>query len=403
MNIAVLSPEAVVPANTGGRIVVYNKIKYLHELGHRIYLFCITDSDVESSIQTNEICLIVEECHNYNRNSYKLNNVLHALSLPYATASRTNSELIKDLQALISREQIDLIDVEFPQMAQNVIKSSVSKKIKCVLSEHNIEYRSMHSIALTMQNPIQKAVYLLDSRRLRSYEEKLIRSNRFDGYTFVSSDDMKFFQREHRNLQEKCHLVPIGAEDHRMDVSDNPRNIVIVGKMSYKPNVEGVLWFYNNAWPFIRKKCPKTNVYIVGKDPDQSLLDINDDRVKVTGTVDSVEPYYKDSCVAVIPIFAGGGVKTKLIEASSHRMPIVCTPQSTTGTEFAHLKQCFISKDPEEFSDYIIEAINRSERSNEIAKQGYKLFCDNYTWKSICIDLSKYLEEIVRGQNENRN
>lgn len=86
-NLAILAPEAVYPANTGGRIVVFNKLKYLSKNGYNVTLFCIVDSDEEARIQDIEMAKLGIDSHSYNRNTSKKRNLLNTFKYPYAVAS----------------------------------------------------------------------------------------------------------------------------------------------------------------------------------------------------------------------------------------------------------------------------------------------------------------------------
>ncbi|MFV4928788.1 glycosyltransferase family 4 protein [Lactobacillus delbrueckii] len=169
----------------------------------------------------------------------------------------------------------------------------------------------------------------------------------------------------------------------------------MVGKMSYQPNIEGVLWFYHNVWSIVKEKYPDGKLYIVGKDPVESLTEIDDKSVVVTGTVDSVEPYYANSAVVAIPIFSGGGVKTKLIEAASYGLPIITTPSGVLGTNFTNEQQVIVTEDPVEFAQGIVAALDNDQHQQDLAKNAHELFVKEYTWSGICQQMSEFFENLV--------
>lgn len=399
--ILVLAPEAICPANTGGRIVVFNKIKYLAELGYDIVLFCIVDSDREAKFQNKILRKLKIRSYSYNRNKHKIINLFKSLSLPYSVASRNNRDLKKDLASIINNEQINIIDVEFPQMAINIIDNKLiqSKNIKVILNQHNIEYRTMQNIGNTFSNPLKRCVFKFDAMRLKKFENKLYYSDIFNAYTFLSSNDFQLFKRDNPTIKVPCRVFGIGAEKHRIwNKNADSKNVIIVGKMSYQPNIEGVLWFVKEVWPIVKRESPDSKLYIVGKDPVESLTSIKDRSVVVTGTVDSVTPYYENSGVVAIPIFSGGGVKTKLIEAASYGMPIITTPSGVLGTDFSNDEQVIVTKNNKVFARNIIAALNKDENMIQLANNAYNLFLDEYTWKGICMQLSQFFNSLCEGK-----
>lgn len=395
MKIVFLSPESVYPTNTGGRIVVYNKIKYLSELGHEIYLYCVIDSDKEINSQRREMKKYCREVFFFNRNKRKINKYLNSVIHPFSVGSRTIKSIETKLELLLKEQKVDIIWCETPQMAANIMKIKNVNKTKIVLSQQNIESNSMRSISKTFTNPVKRTVYGLDAIRLGIFEKSLYKSGLFDAYVFVSDEDKKYFETNFEYGKKPTTLVPIGAEDHGKNKRKPGKNVIIVGKMSYRPNVDGVMWFYENVWKKIKSVSYDVKLFIVGKDPDERIRSIKDDTVIVTGTVDSVEPYYEKGAVAVIPVFSGGGVKTKLIEASSFRIPIVCTVAGATGTKFRNNESIWITDNPNRFAECIIKCLEGGSYIDERVNNAYSLFEKEYTWKGIVNQLNEFLTTLT--------
>ena len=391
MNFVVLAPEAIYPPNTGGRILVYNRVKYLAELGHRIDVFVIVDNNQESELLKRINIHPNVYLKAYNRNKHKLYNLITALINPYCVSSRTNKKLMKDLHDFTEQHNIDYILVEQPQML-NTLKKICIKDIGIILDQQNIEYMTMMNISHSLVF-FKKCIYQIESKRLKKYEEKHYKSQLIDLYTFVSDTDKCFFEDNLNYNNKPTYLFPIGAEKNCINKKKNnqTKNIIIVRKMSYPPNIEGVLWFYNNVWKELTNVFDDLCLYIVGKDPTNDLLKLRSDNVIVTGTVDSVNCYYELADVVCIPIFSGGGVKTKLIEASSYGVPIVSTTNGVKGTAFKHKEHMYITDDPNLFKEYIINCLDNDDDIRMMIEKCYLFFENNYTWEGICKKFLQYL------------
>lgn len=383
MKIVILSPEAVYPVNTGGRVVVYNRIKYFRQNGFDIDLVCIVDSDEEALVQEEAMGALGVACCSVNRNRHKLLNMVKALFLPYAAASRSCAAVRKKVDQLVSGAEGQYIFVESPQMLGNVSRKA-SVRAKIVLNQQNIEFESMRSLGRTQKHFYKRAIFYLDSLRLELYEKRYYHKKMISAMSFVSTEDKKYFDEKLNVNGIPTMLVPIGAESHEpVDIRRNPNNVVIVGKMSYAPNIEGVLWFMENVWGSVKKAVPDAHLYIVGKDPDQKICEYAGTDITVTGTVDSVEGYYAMASAAVIPLFSGGGVKTKLIEAASYRVPIVCTSSGAKGTEFKDKEHILVADEPGFFADCVIEALRNKDASVQRAEECYGFFARHYQWDGI--------------------
>lgn len=392
MNFLVLSPEAVYPANTGGRIGIFNKIKYLKQLRNSVEVICIVNSDEEVQVQESVLSKMGIICHSINRNKKKNFNIIKALFFPYTVASRTYKYIKRLCCQIIKDTKIDYVLAEAPPMLMN-IDSKILDNTKVILFQHNIEYVTMRSNGRAQKTFVKRVIYFFESLRMETFEKLLYRKNFLSAVTFVSDADKEFFDNNLNYGKVPTFLLPVGAESHEaVDSESNANNVVIVGKMSYAPNIEGVLWFCNKVWNNIKKSVPDARLYIVGKDPDKCLLNLASDDIIVTGTVDSVDDYYKMSSVAVIPLFSGGGVKTKLIEASSYKIPIVCTTSGVKGTMYKNGEHILVSDDEEQFADLVIDSLKNRKAAHERAERCYGFFMKNYQWNGI---MTKFIDEIA--------
>ena len=91
MNLIYLSPGAVYPPNTGARVVAYNQIKGLAELGHNIHLITVVASEDEAYEQTVGLSNILSSVWSYNRSNHKLNSAMKSFIYPFVAASRSSN------------------------------------------------------------------------------------------------------------------------------------------------------------------------------------------------------------------------------------------------------------------------------------------------------------------------
>lgn len=114
--------------------------------------------------------------------------------------------------------------------------------------------------------------------------------------------------------------------------SDN--NIIFVGKMSYEPNIVAVTFFSTLIFPSLKVQYPNLEFIIVGANPDDKVKELTKiEGVTVTGFVDSVEPYFKDSTIVVAPMLTGAGIQNKIIQAMSYGCCVATTSIGAEGLE----------------------------------------------------------------------
>lgn len=92
----------------------------------------------------------------------------------------------------------------------------------------------------------------------------------------------------------------------------------------FPPNIQGITWFIEEVLPHI-----PYDLHIVGFGMERFIC--ANSRVKNWGTVTNLTPHYKNALGVVAPIFVGGGMKTKTVEALSFGKKVFGTEQAFLG------------------------------------------------------------------------
>ncbi len=143
--------------------------------------------------------------------------------------------------------------------------------------------------------------------------------------------------------------VPVGADTFRLA----GRAIVFVGVMSYKANVDGVLWFVNEVLPLVQDIHRDATLYIVGSNPSKRITRLTRRGVTVTGRVDDVRPYLNAAEVLIAPLLIGRGVQNKVLEGMAAAKPMVVTSVAATGIGAVDCRDLLIADSVEAFADRV--------------------------------------------------
>lgn len=394
MKIIFISGEIPYPANSGGRIVIYKRLQYL-AANNDIYFYCIIDKESENE-GVYELKKICKEVHLYNRNKQrsKISTLLNLWKGPYACISRSIKDMRVDISFCYLQNSIDYVLVEFPQML-GAVPVEILNSGKVVLEQHNIEYITMANLAESITNPIKSIIFRLEAKRLMKWEDKYY-NDKIKLFTFVSLEDKCFFEKRYPDL--KTYHFPIGSEIQPIENKEQKSyNICYFGKMSYPPNAEASKWFVDKVFSLVRYKIPNAKFYIVGKDPLDSLFELaeSNTNVIVTGTVEDIRNYYSLADVVVVPLFHGGGVKVKVLEALGYGKLVISTNKGIEGTDFRTGKDLLTADTEEEMANLIIDVFNDPSKYREIRNQGLKTIEDRYTWEAIIHDFEQFLEGMI--------
>lgn len=388
MNFIWISPEMPYPANTGGRVGIMKRLEYLGKKNN-IFFFCIIDS-LEDQLYKNHLLKYCKSVYLYNRTAQRIYNILRSLILgPYACISRTSKLMKNDIHSLLGRERIDYIIVDFPQMLGN-IDDYIFKNYRVILNQHNIEHKALKNISNSIRNPIKRLVYKIEAANLKRWEEHFYKKCSFYLYTFVSIEDKMFFEEKYKI--KNTHLIPVGAEIYPYNTNNKKsHNVAYFGKMDYPANAEAALWFLENVFPKVLQKVPDAKFYIVGKNPTALLLEMQCSNIIVTGTVDSLDPFYELAQLVVIPLSHGGGVKVKLLEGLGRGKLVLSTKKGIEGTVFSPNEDLIIVDNLEDMATVAIDALLNPERYEQIRRNGYMKVKNSFSWETILNDFESFL------------
>lgn len=152
----------------------------------------------------------------------------------------------------------------------------------------------------------------------------------------------------------------------------NQESICFIGKMNYEPNVVAVEYFCNYIFPEILRIKPSATFYIVGSNPDKRVKRLSEHpNVIVTGFVESIEPYLKDTAVVVAPMLTGSGIQNKIIQAMAHCCCVATTEIGAEGLS-SDKSGLTICKSNHEWIQKIIELLDNKDLRIQKGHQAYE-------------------------------
>lgn len=388
MNILYITSEMIYPAHTGGKKSMLDRLKWLSR----------NDDVTLISFYTDEISEADENyLKKYAKNTFFIkkksffSSFFHALFLPYPLACRYDRNIVKTIREIYMENNIQKIVLEQPQL-WHLIKSF---NCNVTIDSHNVEYLTMRSICKSFNNPIKKAIYFIESYKLYFYEKKVYKvSKNNTSYSFVSKDDMKFYMEKFSSIKNnKVMYIPPTYIKSPESTQPSKNSVGFFGNMSYGPNNYGAEWIISKVFPLVQAKCDDFKLYIVGKGPSSELLNCSSEKIIVTGEVADMDEYYDKVDIVLIPIFHGGGIKMKLIEAAAHGKMIISTPFGLIGSEFTG-ESVLIGENAEQFADYILQLFNNPIKYQNTKNKMKEVF-------DLCYDLNnisaRYIEFIKDG------
>ncbi|WP_321330281.1 glycosyltransferase [uncultured Ilyobacter sp.] len=170
------------------------------------------------------------------------------------------------------------------------------------------------------------------------------------------------------------------------------KDLMFVGGYGHKPNVDATLWFVNEILPLIHKKIPDLKIYLIGSNPTQEILDLQNERVIVTGFIsdEELEKYYRNCRKAVVPLRYGAGMKGKVLEALYNQIPLVTTSVGAEGIDGIN-KVCSVVDEKKLFAQTIIDLYNNPIELKRMSEESLEFISTFSSEESVIKSMKKNL------------
>ncbi|HXK61208.1 MAG TPA: glycosyltransferase [Acidobacteriota bacterium] len=191
-------------------------------------------------------------------------------------------------------------------------------------------------------------------------------------------------------LQERVRVLPNGVDLDYFTAANEEREkatLVISGKMSYHANVAAVVNFVKEVLPRIWAQRPDVRLWVTGKDPSRTILELASDRVEVTGTVRDIRPFLQRATIAVAPIQYGAGIQNKVLEAMACATPVIASPTAVGALSAKPGLHLAVADGPEEFARTTLALLKNEKLRRAQGEAGRRYVEENHDWGSIVDDL----------------
>jgi len=315
------------PADYGGVIDIYFRIKALHELGFKITLHCFEYGRGEQSHLNN----ITEKVFYYKRQKSILDTVSKR---PFIVESRKSTLLLNRL--LEDTEPILFEGIHATWYLEN---KTIQNRITYVRT-HNIEQDYYTALAKNASG-FKKIYYLSEAKKLKKYEPILKNATHI---LSISDADVFYFKRYSKNTV----LLPASLpEIHSTTFKLTSEFTLFTGNLSVNENEQAVRSIISTIWKKDKNLMP---LKIAGKNPSDSLkhfIEENGVELIANPSNDEMEKVLSKARVHLLVTEQTTGVKLKLLAALQTSGHILVNPMMVEGTNLTEV--CTVCFSTEEF------------------------------------------------------
>lgn len=408
MRLLLLTPQLPYPLHQGTSIRNFNLIKHLAPW-HEITLLSFgTPEELDAAAPLRDLCRHIEIAVYPNRSLPQRAAQMLVSSRPDMALRLKSSAMHAHATALVSAPSFDVVQVEGIEMARYALEQS-SGTTPRVFDDHNAEYVLQRTAFRSDAHNFRRwhaALYsLIQWKKLQAYERHACRIA--DHVVACSETDANAI----RTLMQvpsdagfpvrpttssgltvtPVTVIPNGVDTGHfvpsVDVCAKPLSklsMVFTGKMDFRPNVDGTLWFCGEILPRVRAQIPLAHVVIVGQRPAAAVGALaGKPGVQVTGAVPDIRPFVADAAVYVVPLRMGSGTRLKVLEAMAMGKAIVSTQRGVEGIDVVPGRHALIADSPDGFARELVDLLHDPERRQALGRAARELVVARYDWRNI--------------------
>ncbi|MEN9934579.1 MAG: hypothetical protein RLZZ387_1158 [Chloroflexota bacterium] len=364
--LAILSPLAPHPALSGGAAHIRGAVLHLAER-YEVSLYLITDRP--EAVTWGPLAGRCAELRAFERGPIGGSR----LDPPAARLERS-AQLEAHLRRAWEQTPPDIAQIEFTTMAHHAPLAREAGAL-AVCTAHNVAFLAQLRRARRERSLPLRARRLLGALSLWRYELRALR--RCNLVVCHSPADAAALRRWLPGLPAV--YVPSG-----IDVAEPaPRGsgpVLFVGGYLHPPNVEGALWLTREVWPLVRRADPGARLVLAGRDPPPELRALAGGDVEVPGTLNDLAPLYARASIVAAPVFWGGGVRVKILDALAAGLPVVATSAAAEGIPLTHDASALLADGPADFARAIVRLLRDPELRARIGAAGNAVARETYDW-----------------------
>ena len=169
--------------------------------------------------------------------------------------------------------------------------------------------------------------------------------------------------------------------------------IVFTGQMDYRPNIEAVSDFAQNALPAIREAHPDTTFAIVGRNPTEAVSALSAlPGVQVTGAVDDVRTWLAGADVVVAPLRIARGIQNKVLEAMAMAKPVVVSKAAAEGIDAKDKAHFRVAKSVFDEAKIVSDLLSDADARLELGAAARTHVMEHYGWDGQLAALDRIMQ-----------
>lgn len=290
--------------------------------------------------------------------------------IPYVTVKFENKKMYHLIDDMFSDQSWDIVFIDYLNM--QIYGEYINEKYKekyryMILKDHNLEYEIVKQ-ASKKERGIKKAILEIEWKRTLKYEKKAICDA--DLVYSVCDENTKFMKK----FNVSSYTMFPTYDSKKVIHKSSGNGILFMGNLSWKANMEGLVWFVDEVLPMINEEVPDAKLTIVGSGPAENPF-ISNKNVDYKGYIKDISNIYYNQAIFIVPLFEGSGIRIKILDAFYNGIAVVSTSLACGTIGATDGIEILIRDNADEFAKAVISLLLNPDQRNQI-EQNAKIFLE---------------------------
>lgn len=346
-NINIIAFDVPFPADYGGVIDIFYKIKELKKQGYKIVLHCFQYGREKSPI----LAQYCKEIYYYPRKTYK--NLLFG-DIPYIVASRQSDDLLQNLNKNNFPILFEGLHTTF------LLKHPILKSRLKIVRTHNVEHDYYKHLEIAEKNFFKKYFFRTEAERLKKYQNVLKFA---DLICAISPADEQYFRKK---FGKTMYLPAFHSNDEINIKKGLGKYALYHGNLAVAENHLAAMFLTNEVFSKL-----KTPFIIAGSNPQkelkQAVSKFKNIQLKANENTENIHNLIADAQINILYTRQNTGIKLKLLNSLYIGRHCIANTTMTENTGLTNL--CNIADTPEKIAELIIKLMKIEFNVEEITKR----------------------------------
>lgn len=387
MRILQICPRIPWPATDGGRVAMLQITRSLQLAGAAVDVLSLNPRRQEAPVEPARAAMApaaLDACAINTSNPIAAAWRSISMDLPLLVARFYSPRFVALLQRRLATERYDVIHLEGQFLLPYVRAIRAATSAPIVLRAQNVEHRVWEGLA---RGPLLGRLHA----GLEAWE--IAHLDDCDAIVAISREDAGAFGE--LGAQRPILVAPCGVDltAHDPLPTGDPRRLYFIGSMLYRPNQQAVRWIARELWPRIRTFG--VSMTIAGAAfPADLRSELEAEGIDVAADFESVRSFSAPFGVMLAPLFAGSGMRIKVLEAMALGKAVIANPLGVGGLEVTDGVDVMLAHDAASFAARVEQCLEHPELVSRIGSAARELALQRYSPEHIGRDLVGFYETL---------